>query len=457
LQDQAGPELPGRDAERAAAKEAADSLMIKSSHAISLIENLVGLIMGIPVYSSRSDRAVGDAASSAAELKSELEITAGTGIESALLISNTSDAEMDAVFSANLNAVISAEASLSETLSLLSEHANPVAHIAVQAGVPGLAAEIMAVADEAKTEANTNRTALLIDANAGARNRKRDAASTAVDFADGINNIGGVAAGVAGFVEAAGVAGAGGGAVVGTLGGVLGILFGSIGFILGLYGFVTGKLQKKQLRKIAPAISDDEMQTALIFAAGQTDKAISRSKLVMFAGAAAVVAGTLGLIALTVASVGASAAVIGIAAAMLGLGIVAFKYFHKKSKRKAERRAFANSLVQEIINDGPQKFEAIRIITELGLNPQDALKTQTDIDKLVDNLTGRVGEAVKNKRQKVAEGILDGLVNGSPSKQFEAELIINALGRNSDKARKRVLDGEGATEISRIVATLSSW
>jgi hypothetical protein len=76
---------------------------------------------------------------------------------------------------------------------------------------------------------------------------------------------------------------------------------------------------------------------------------------------------------------------------------------------------------------------------------------------LVDNLTGRVGEAVKNKRQKVAEGILDGLVNGSPSKQFEAELIVNALGRNSDKARKRVLDGEGATEISRIVATLSSW
>jgi hypothetical protein len=48
-------------------------------------------------------------------------------------------------------------------------------------------------------------------------------------------------------------------------------------------------------------------------------------------------------------------------------------------------------------------------------------------------------------------------VNGTPSKQFQAELIIKALGRDPGKARNRITKGETATEVSRLMAKLSSW
>lgn len=452
------PQMPNRDAERAMAQEAADSLILKSTNAVLLIENLAGLLSSIPVSSSRAARAIDDARGAAATFRAELDLIASTGIESAMVIANTSDAEMDTVFDAKLAAVIEADRTLSESLSLIAEYSNPAAHIAVEAGAAGVAAEIMAIADDAKAESATSAVAKLIDAIGNARGRRRDKASSVLDVGDTLNNIGGVAASTAGIVETfGGVAGAGGGAGVAIAGGALGILFGSFGVALGLYGLITGNIQKKQLRKIAPAIQDDDMLETLDYAKKQTDTSISRSKLVIGAGAAAITAGTLGLIALSVLSLGAVAAVAGVAAALLGLGIVAFKYFHSRSKRKAERRGFAEALVEEIKSNGPHKFEAISTIVELGLNPEDARKTDAEQKALIEKLTSRVGEKIKIKRQDMAEGILDGLVNGPPSKQFQAELIIKALGRDPGKARSRITKGETATEVSRIMAKLSSW
>src|SRR6056297_485431 len=455
--EQGVPDIPNRDEERAAAREAADSLILKSATTVSLIETIIGLIDDIPLKTSRTANAVAQATAAAGEIRSELEMIAGIGIEAAMAISGTPDSEMDAVINSRMNDVLSAEDSIAQSLSLLADYANPAAHIAVEAGAADLAAEIMAVADEAKTESNTHRVTTLLNANANARGRKRDKASTLLDVADTLNNVGGTAAGTAGIVEVAGVAGAGGGAVVAGIGGALGILFGSIGVVLGLYGFFSGKIQKKRLNKISPAIQDADMLETLSYAESQTDVSISRSKLVIGAGAAAIAAGTLGLIAISVLSLGATAAVAGIAAALLGLGIVAFKYFHSRSKRKAERIGLAQAIVREIETDGPHKFKAIAIITKYGLNPEDAQKTQADRDKLVDNLAGQVGDLVKSRRKQMAEGILDALVNGKPSKQFQAELIIKALGREPGKARSRITKGETATEVSRIMAKLSSW
>ena len=457
MQDQGVPEIPNRDEERAAAREAANSLILKSSTTVLLIENLVGLIDDIPLKTSRTANAVAQATGAVSEIRSELEVIAGAGIEAAMAISNTPDSEMDAVINTRMNDVVSAEAMIAESLSLLADYANPAAHIAAEAGAAGLAAEIISIADEAKAESNTHRVRTLLDANANARGRKRDKASTVLDVADTLNNVGGTAAGTAGIVEVAGVAGAGGGAVVAAVGGALGILFGSIGVVLGLYGLFSGKIQKKRLNSISPAIQDADMLETLRYAESQTDTSISRSKLVIGAGAAAIAAGTLGLIAISVLSLGATAAVAGIAAALLGLGIVAFKYFHSRSKRKAERIGLAQAIVREIETDGPHKFKAIAIITKYGLNPEDAQKTQADRDKLVDNLAGQVGDLVKSRRKQMAEGILDALVNGKPSKQFQAELIIKALGREPGKARSRIKNGDTATEVSRIMAKLSSW
>jgi len=455
--EQGVPDIPNRDEERAAAREAADSLILKSATTVSLIETIIGLIDDIPLKTSRTANAVAQATAAAGEIRSELEMIAGIGIEAAMAISDTPDSEMDAVINSRMNDVVSAEDAIAQSLSLLADYANPAAHIAVEAGAADLAAEIMAVADEAKTESNTHRVTTLLNANANARGRKRDKASTLLDVADTLNNVGGTAAGTAGIVEVAGVAGAGGGAVVAGIGGALGILFGSIGVVLGLYGFFSGKIQKKRLNKISPAIQDADMLETLSYAESQTDVSISRSKLVIGAGAAAIAAGTLGLIAISVLSLGATAAVAGIAAALLGLGIVAFKYFHSRSKRKAERIGLAEAIVREIETDGPHKFKAISLVTKYGLNPEDAQRTQADRDKLVKNLAGQVGDLVKSKRKQMAEGILDALMNGKPSKQFQAELIIKALGREPGKARSRVKNGETATEVSRIMAKLSSW
>ena len=122
---------------------------------------------------------------------------------------------------------------------------------------------------------------------------------------------------------------------------------------------------------------------------------------------------------------------------------------------KAERKAFAESMVEEITKgDSPKADEFKSKIIDLGLNLSDIDK---DKEGFIKRLSGKVGDLVKSKRQKTAESLINFLIDGKPSQQFQSELVIKALGIDPENTRKKVSDGDYKTAISRIMDKLSSW
>jgi hypothetical protein len=455
-------DFPNRDEERQMGDKALSMLQTKVLAATSLVEELLipPAVAGKAGKKNRS-KLIASIQDLVSNLENGDDIV--NAIEVANSIANASDEKMDEVIgSANLIGV--GEESLIYFYQEVVQLANPAAHLAVEAGSPQVAADIMKTANRAKKESVNNSLGFFISDTIGKiRGRKRDNASSVFDVADGLNNVGGVAGGVAGIVEAAGVSGASGGAAVGLLGGILGIVFGTLGTLLALYGLISGLIKKSRLNAIAPAITDDEMVDTLSYAQAQTDKATTRSGVAIGAGLTAIAAGVLGVLAITAATLGPVAIGVGIAAAVIGLGFVAWKYVHKKNKRKEERMAFAETMVNEVQNiDSPYFSEYADVIMKNGLNPADGRLdgTPAAIEKrkaLIAKLSNHVGDLIKSKRQDYAEGILDALVNGEPSQQFEAELILGALGRDPDKVRKAIAEDDTATQISRLMGSLSSW
>lgn len=455
---------PNRDEERRMGAEALVRIQAKVQAATTLAEELMILpsVQGSAAKKNR-DKLLGAIEDLVANLENGDDIA--NALESANLIANASDQEMDDVIG-NANLIALGEESLISFYQEVVLLAKPAAHLAVEAGSPEIAATIMLTANKANERASDRSLAFFIDDSIGQiRGRKRDGISTVFDYADAVNNVGGVAGGTAGIVEAAGVSGASGGAVVGMLGGILGIIFGSIGTLLALYGLVSGLVKKSRLNAIAPAITDDEMVDTLSYAQSQTDKATVRAGMAIGAGLTAITAGVLGVLAVTAATLGPAAIGVGIAAAVIGLGFVAFKYIHKVNKRKAERLAFAETMVNEVQNiDSPYFSEYAEVMMKNGLNPADGRlnpdQTAVSPEKraaLINKLSDHVADLIKTKRQEYAEGILDALVNGQPSQQFEAELVLGALGREPDKVRKAIAEDDVATQISRLMGALSSW
>ena len=72
-------------------------------------------------------------------------------------------------------------------------------------------------------------------------------------------------------------------------------------------------------------------------------------------------------------------------------------------------------------------------------------------------LAQRVGDLVKSKRKETAEEIINFMLYGSPSEQFDAELIVKTLGRDPDKIRQRAAEGDYKTAVSRLESKLASW
>jgi hypothetical protein len=338
----------------------------------------------------------------------------------------------------------------------LNQHAKRVAFIAVEAEMPDHAKEIMAQADLVYQELGRQEQPEDIEDWRSARIRERDTAHTAVDVADVLNNFFGTGTGVAGGIEnIGGVVGAGGGAVVGGIGGAFGILFGAIGTAFGIYAYARGAIKRKALKKISPAISNQDLAEITEYSKEQKWKKRFRGGFVAGLGVLAITAGILGLIAINVTTLGIPAVMIGLAAAIMGLSLVAMKWYHAKGKRELERRDFAQTMVDEIRNDGDRADEFSQKIRDLGLDPSEV--DTAEEQRLVYNLAQRVGDLVKSKRKETAEEIINFMLYGSPSEQFDAELIVRTLGRDPDKIRQRVAQGDYNTAVSRLMAKMASW
>lgn len=448
---------PNRDDERKLGAELLRHLNQRVETALIIIEHFRIL----PTVSGRAaekayrmaDKALNDMRNS---IENSPEIVAG--LDAAHRVENASDQDMDLVLP-QLAKVAFAEESLLMSYRSLVEEASTIAHIAVESGSPETVVEIMKAADACNQELNREGAhAIIGQADQAVRGRRRDKVSSVIDVADTLNNISGVGSGIAGIVEVAGVAGASGGAVAAGIFGGLGMLFGAIGTILAIYGLITGYMQSGRLKKIAPGISSDEMKDALSYAQDQTDLSNKRKYALAAAGGIAIGAGVLTVVAITVATLGVAAVIAGIAAAVIGLGFVGWKWLHRKSKRKGERQAFANAMVDALADPtNPHYAEYRGIVSSKNLNPDHATGSAEQQQALREKLADEIKDIVKSKRQKYAEGILQALVSGTPSQQFEAELIMKALKRDPEKARERVANDDAATEVARIMGKLSSW
>ncbi len=82
---------------------------------------------------------------------------------------------------------------------------------------------------------------------------------------------------------------------------------------------------------------------------------------------------------------------------------------------------------------------------------------QIDKEKLIKDLSGKIGKEVESKREKTAETLINSLIYGKPSEQFQSELIIKALGIVPEKTRWKVAKEDYNTAKKRIVDKLSSW
>lgn len=274
----------------------------------------------------------------------------------------------------------------------------------------------------------------------------------------------GVGGGIIGAVEASGtavgpaVASSAGlasgatavGAVVGAAGGSLGMVFGSVSTFLGFKALHRGRVSANELVAVGSKVTDADVAALTGYARKQKTKKKWRGLATAGGGVVAAAAGIVGLIALTIATAGVAAVVLGLGAAAIGIGFVAYKYFHKKAKRRKERDAIAAGLVAEADptqQPDPQKQqEAWLRLRVLGFSVGDGIPSYSDV-------RDRLKERGMGQRDMAAGALLGHLVSGSPSQQLQAEAVLEAL--HVDPARLRRLRPDAAqSEISR---KLASW
>ena len=444
-------------AERRFAVQGENIILEHATLIASTLDTLQSEISRLPIRGDSAFRAINRLENKVATIKDGIENAVKEGVTAAEKIISADDSLIEQKILRHGTSIGLANELLQDFANELIVQYNKAAHIAVESGGTDTAVVIIGEADRLHAEFSLRRFHIAVDEGDAVRGRKRDVASTVLDYSDAINNTGGVAAGIGSLAEVFGVTGASGGALVGALGGTLGILFGAIGTVLAIYGLITGRMRKEQLNKIAPAVQDEEMTEILEYAKTQTDKANGRAVINIITGSAAIASGTLGLVALSISTLGAAAAIAGIAAALTGLGIVAYKAIHKRNKRKAERIGHATAMVDEILTDGQHKTEIALQILQFNLNPEDAQRSPQSKEKLITALSDKVGDLVKSKRQQTAEQILDNLINGTPSQQFESEILLKALGRKPNKVRTGIQKNDAATEVSRVMGLLASW
>ena len=282
-----------------------------------------------------------------------------------------------------------------------------------------------------------------------------EAAEGYLPFDVGSNVVAGLFAGVlgalheSGFVNMATSAGTVFGAMTGAIGGV----FGLIGFSLALRAAISSKTKAKELQKMVPYLSDANAKEIAEYAASQKKSKADTSTALAVLGGAAVVAGGLGMAAAFVSTLGLAAVVVGLTVAATSLLVPVFKYFSQKREKAREREAFAEGLVDAVRAGGPAAASAQQTIGRFGLDPAAASGNRRERAALVQQLADKV----KDKQRQSAEALVTLFMEGKPSQQVEATLILERLGVNTKKLKERYSEGERETAVNRAERKLSAW
>ncbi|MEC4678478.1 MAG: hypothetical protein VST69_06985 [Nitrospirota bacterium] len=241
---------------------------------------------------------------------------------------------------------------------------------------------------------------------------------------------------------------------LGLIGGILGTVFGAVGVFLGVKSAIRGAQKKKALKKAKGMLSNDDLKDIADYAIAQKGQKVKRGVVAASAGGVALTAGVLGLLSIGVATLGVAALVVGLAAALIGLGMVAYRMIKSWKKRKAERKAFADELIAQVLQKGENEAEAKQMIAKVGMNPD---KINEDPKAFSKKLSKKVGGLAKSKREATAGDLVSHLVGGKPSEVFDAGMILGALGMDVAKIREQVDEGETNKAVSKVAGKMASW
>ncbi len=357
---------------------------------------------------------------------------------------------------AAMGEVARAQANAAGTLVRIKEQAVKMAQVAVGAGEIHMMRGLLKVADDcyaATAEGDVIIGGLNSQDNVSSSGKEN--LGLATTLGDATNNATtGLAFGVVGALDAASVFSLSTAAAtaLGVIGGVLGLFFGSIGVFLGVKNTIRAKQSIKKLKGVKSKVSNAELEAIAKYAIDQKKNKAGNNTAAAVGSLYAVGAGAIGLIALSVATFGLAAIVAGIGAALIGLGLLGYKIIHKWRKRKAERKFFSDRLIAEVQENGAEVAEAKRIITGVGMDPANVAQPGFR-DNLAKNLKGYV----KSKRTRMAEGLIKGLIAGKPSEIFDSELILGALGVDSEQIRAWVDAEKPKKAVSKVAGKLASW
>jgi len=355
-----------------------------------------------------------------------------------------------------LGVVAITQAKAAGVLVNIRNEAVKMAKIALNAHEPHMMRGLLKVADtSAAAAADGDRAVNALNARDKVSSSGKEKLGFVTTVSDSLNNATtGVAFGAVGALDAGGVfsLSTATASALGVVGGVLGIFFGAIGTFLGVKNALQGARKKKALKKAKSNLSNASLEEIADYAIDQKGTKVVRNSAAAVGGLLAIGAGVLGLIALSVASFGIAAIVAGIVAGLVGLGFVGYKIIHSWRKRKSERNAFADELIDQITTHGEEEAQARQIVSDVGLDPNQAGEK-----KFRSKLSGKVGAYVKSKRILMAEGLIQKLIAGKPSEVFDSELILGALGVDPEWVRRQIEADKVNKAVGKVARKLSSW
>jgi len=328
-----------------------------------------------------------------------------------------------------------------------------IGRLGYQAQDPAFAGQVAAIADRAQAEAALADIpipdlAARTPASYGAQ--AVEWAKRAWSGGDFTNNLGGVVSGTASIVGV-------------TLGGVIGsvlfsafgALFGAVGVFLGARAAVRSGAKAKELRALVPSLSSEQAKEIAEYAAAQkTTKQERATGVAVVSGVAAAaglvgaltipaIAGVIGLAAATVATLGMAAAVAGVLAAAIGIGVVAWRWWHRRKKKQRAVDQLVSTVVAEATDPEHPDPEAQRVFAEAKGDKQQ--------------LRAWAESKIANVREDMAKSTVTLLVSGKPSEQLEAEVLVSTLGLAPDALRGKVAAGDAAGAVADVAGKLASW
>lgn len=231
-----------------------------------------------------------------------------------------------------------------------------------------------------------------------------------------------------------------------------GYVFGGIGLVLGGRAIVLGHQTERRLKDLVDsgAIKDKKLREVAGYAK-------NKQRIKKLRGGVTLAIGTSAILAAALAS-GFVGVGLGSLFALVGVGLVLWKWWHKRHKRslfQAGIPGVAKAMLQEASMEGPSGHQRA-LISSMGLTVSDwndARAVQAQEPALERALAERVG----SRRKLMARSLVVQLIGGDALATDNAGRILAALGVSAEEVQRVIAEGGVDAAIERVADKMRSW